>query len=30
MVHFDDLAKESIKGHNPDWLQIPNHSYRTY
>ena len=28
MINFDDVVKEDIKEHNPDWLQIPNHPYR--
>ena len=28
MINFDDVVKENIKEHNPNWLQIPNHSYR--
>ena len=26
---FDDVVKENIKGHNPNWKQIPDHPYRT-
>ena len=29
MINFDDVSKENIKKHNPNWLQIPYHSYRT-
>ena len=29
MNNFDDVRKENIKEHNPDWPQIPNHPYRT-
>ena len=28
MINFDDVAKENIKWHNPNWPQIPDHSYR--
>ena len=28
MVNFDDVTKENIKKHNPNWPQIPDHSYR--
>ena len=28
MINFDDVTKENIKGHNPNWLQIPDHPYR--
>ena len=28
MIDFDDVVKENIKEHNPNWLQIPNHPYR--
>ena len=28
MVNFDDVTKENIKKHNPNWPQIPGHSYR--
>ena len=28
MINFDDVAKENIKEHNPNWPQIPNHPYR--
>ena len=28
MQNFNtDVTKESIKEHNPDWLQIPDHPY---
>ena len=26
--YFDDVKKENIKEHNPNWPQIPDHSYR--
>ena len=29
MIIFDDITKESIKEHNPNWPQIPVHLYRT-
>ena len=25
---MDDVVKENIKEHNPNWLQIPDHPYR--
>ena len=28
MINFDDIAKENIKEHNPNWPQIPDHPYR--
>ena len=28
MINFDDAIKYSIKEHNPNWLLIPDHSYR--
>ena len=28
MINFDDVTKENIKEHNPNWPQIPDHSYR--
>ena len=28
MINFDDLTKENIKKHNPNWPQIPDHAYR--
>ena len=28
MIDFDDVKKENKKEHNPNWLQIPDHSYR--
>ena len=28
MINFDDVIKGSIKEHNPDWPQVPDHSYR--
>ena len=27
MINFDDATKESIKEHNPNWQQIPDHPY---
>ena len=27
MINFDDVTKENIKEHNPDWQQIPDHPY---
>ena len=28
MINYDDVTKENIKEHNPDWTQIANHPYR--
>ena len=28
MIHFDDVSKENIKGHNPNWPQISDRPYR--
>ena len=28
MINFDDVTKESIKEHNTNWPQIPDHPYR--
>ena len=28
MINFDDVIKENIKEHNPNWLQIPDHPCR--
>ena len=28
MINFDDVRKESIKEHNTNWLQFPDHPYR--
>ena len=28
LIHFDDVTKENIKGHNPNWPQIPDHPNR--
>ena len=28
MFNFDHITKEGIKEHNPNWLDIPYHSYR--
>ena len=28
MIKFDDVTKEKIKEHNPNWPQIPDHLYR--
>ena len=28
MITFDDVIKENIKKHNPNWPQISDHSYR--
>ena len=25
MTNFDDVIKENIKEHNPNWSQIPDH-----
>ena len=26
--NFDDVTKENMKEHNPNWAQIPDHPYR--
>ena len=28
MINFDNVTKENIKEHNPNWPQIPDHTYR--
>ena len=28
MINFDDVVKENIKEHNPNWPHIPDHLYR--
>ena len=28
MTDFDNAAKEETQEHNPNWPQIPDHSYR--
>ena len=28
MINFDDVVKENIKQHNPNWPQIPDHRYK--
>ena len=28
MIDFNDVTKENIKEHNPNWPQIPDHPYR--
>ena len=28
MIKFNDVTKENIKEHNPNWSQIPDHPYR--
>ena len=28
MINFDDVTKENLKEHNPNWSQIPDHPYR--
>ena len=28
MINFDDVTKEYIKEHNPNWPQILDHPYR--
>ena len=28
MINFDDITKENIKMHNPNWPQIPDHPHR--
>ena len=27
MINFDNVSKKSIKEHNPNWPEIPDHSY---
>ena len=27
MIKFDDVVKENIKKHNPNWPQFPDHPY---
>ena len=28
MINFDDVTKQNIKKHNPNWLESPNYPYR--
>ena len=28
MINFEDVTKENIKEHNPNWPQISDHLYR--
>ena len=28
MMNFDDVTKENIREHYPNWSQIPDHPYR--
>ena len=28
MINFDDVIKENIKEHNPNWPEVPDHQYR--
>ena len=28
MIKLDDVIKENIKEHNPNWPQIPDHLYK--
>ena len=28
MLKSDYITKENIKGHNPNWPEIPDHAYR--
>ena len=28
MINFNDVTKENIKEHNPNWSQIPNNTYK--
>ena len=30
MINFNDVFKENIKKHNPNWPQIPDHPYRIF
>ena len=27
MINFDNVIKENIKEHNPNWLEIPDYPY---
>ena len=29
MIDFDDVTKENLKEHNPNWPQISHHPHRT-
>ena len=28
MINFDDVTKENIEEHTPNWTQSPDHPYR--
>ena len=28
MINFNDVTREVIKEHNPNWMQISDHQYR--
>ena len=30
VINFDDVTKENIKDHNPNWPQISDHPYRRF
>ena len=30
MMNYDDVTKEIINEHNPNWRRIPDHSYRIF
>ena len=30
MINFDDVTKENIREHNPNWTKIPYHQYRMF
>ena len=30
MISLDDITKENIKEHNPNWVQIPDHPHRIF
>ena len=30
MISLDDITKENIKEHNPNWVQIPDRPYRMF
>ena len=30
MINFDDVIKENIKGHNPNWPEVRDYPYRNY
>ena len=28
MINYDDVTKENMNEHNPDWPQVSNHPYK--